>query len=63
MPPMVISILSTWLLLLPAAFLLPHISDLGVYGIRWALVLTQLFGAVAYIIYFRLGRWKNKTVG
>ena len=62
MPPMVISIFSTWTLLLPAATLLPHITDLGVYGIRWAMVLTQLFGAVAYIIYFRLGRWKNKTV-
>jgi putative MATE family efflux protein len=62
MPPMVISILSTWTLLLPAAYLLPHITDLGVYGIRWAMVLTQLFGAAAYIIYFRLGRWKNKTV-
>ena len=62
MTPMVISIFSTWTLLLPAAYLLPHITDLGVYGIRWAMVLTQLFGAVAYIIYFRLGRWKNKTV-
>jgi len=62
MPPMVISIVSTWTLLLPAAFLLPYIFDLGVYGIRWAMVLTQLFGAVAYIIYFRLGRWKNKIV-
>jgi putative MATE family efflux protein len=62
MPPMVISILSTWTLLLPAAFLLPYITDLGVYGIRWAMVLTQLFGAMAYIIYFRLGRWKKKIV-
>jgi putative MATE family efflux protein len=61
-PPMVISILSTWTLLLPAAFLLPLISDLGVYGVRWAMVLTQLFGAVAYILYFHRGRWKNKIV-
>ena len=62
MPPMVISILSTWVILLPAAFILPRITDLGVYGIRWAMVLSLAFGAVAYIFYFRLGRWKNKTV-
>ncbi len=61
-PPMVISVLSTWTLLLPAAFLLPHFTDLGVYGVRWAMVLTQLFGAAAYIMYFRLGRWKHKIV-
>jgi len=62
MPPMVISILSTWVILLPAAFVLPRITDLGVYGIRWAMVLSLAFGAVAYIFYFRLGRWKNKIV-
>lgn len=61
-PPMVISVLSTWTLLLPAAFLLPHFTDLGVYGVRWAMVLTQFFGAAAYILYFRLGRWKHKIV-
>jgi putative MATE family efflux protein len=62
MPPMVISILTTWTILLPAAFLLPRFTDLGVYGIRWAMVLSLTFGAIAYIIYFRLGRWKNKKV-
>ncbi|MCJ7833545.1 MAG: MATE family efflux transporter, partial [Deltaproteobacteria bacterium] len=62
MPPMVISILTTWSLLLPAAFILPRITDLGVYGIRWAIVLSLTFGAAAYIVYFLLGRWKNKAV-
>jgi putative MATE family efflux protein len=62
LPPMVISILTTWTILLPAAFLLPSLTDLGVYGIRWAIVVSLTFGAIAYIIYFRLGRWKNKKV-
>ena len=62
MTPMVISIISTWTILLPAAFLLPRFTDLGVYGIRWAMVLSLTFGAMAYIIYFRLGRWKIKKV-
>jgi putative MATE family efflux protein len=34
MPPMVISILITWMILLPAALILPQVTDLGVYGIR-----------------------------
>jgi len=62
MPPMAISIVTTWIVLLPAAFILPRITDWGVYGIRWAIVLSLAFGAVAYIFYFRLGRWKNKAV-
>jgi len=62
MPPMVISILTTWIVLLPAAFILPRITDLGVYGIRWAIVLSLTFGAAAYIVYFLLGRWKNKAM-
>ena len=62
MPPMVISILTTWIVLLPAAFILPRITDLGVYGIRWAIVLSLTFGAAAYIVYFLLGRWKNKVM-
>ena len=62
MAPMVISIISTWTILLPAAFLLPRFTDLGVYGIRWAMVLSLTFGAIAYTIYFRLGRWKSKKV-
>ncbi|MEW6185283.1 MAG: MATE family efflux transporter [Thermodesulfobacteriota bacterium] len=62
LPPMFISILSTWLILLPSAFLLPRLTGLGVYGIRWALVLSLVFGAAAYIVYFQKGRWKKKKV-
>jgi MATE family multidrug resistance protein len=58
-PPMLISILATWLVPLPLAFILPNVGGLGVYGIRWALVAGRVAGSLAALIYFRLGRWKR----
>ena len=62
LPPMIISLLNTWLVLLPIAYVLPRATDLGVFGIRWAMVISHTFGAVAYTLYFRWGRWKRKQV-
>ncbi|MFC2056669.1 MATE family efflux transporter [Chloroflexota bacterium] len=62
MPPMLISLAMIWLVQLPLAFLLPRVTELGVYGVRWAIVAGTLVGAVAYITYFRLGRWKRKRI-
>jgi len=61
-PPMIISLVMMWLVQLPLAFLLPRIANLGVYGVRWAIVIGMVVGAVAYIIYFWRGRWKRKKV-
>jgi len=62
LPPMVISLSMVWLLQLPLAFLLPRITNMGVLGVRWAIVVALVAGAVAYAIYFKLGRWKRKNV-
>jgi Na+-driven multidrug efflux pump len=62
LPPMIISILMIWVVQIPLAFLLPEISDLDVYGVRWAIVAGMVVGAIAYISYFRIGRWKRKRV-
>jgi len=62
LPPMVISLVIAWMIQLPLAFFLPRITDLGVYGVRWAMVSGMLVGAVAFITYFRMGRWKRKEV-
>ncbi len=62
LPPMIFTLLITWLVQLPLAFLLPRVTDLGVYGVRWAMVIGIGVGAVAFITYFRMGRWKRKTV-
>jgi putative MATE family efflux protein len=61
-PNMIISVAMIWVVQMPLAFLLPRIGGLGVFGIRWAIVITTLAGAVAYLVYFWLGRWKTKRV-
>jgi len=62
LPPMLFALLIVWGVQLPLAYLLPRVTDLGIYGVRWAMVAGILVGAVAYTIYFRLGRWKRKSV-
>ena len=61
-PPMIVSMIMIWIVLLPIAYILPRIADLGVYGIRWAIVISHAFSAVIYTLYFRQGRWKRKQV-
>jgi putative MATE family efflux protein len=61
-PPMVISLLMMWLIQLPLAYVLPRYTDLGVYGVRWAMVISIGAGTIAYSTYFKLGRWKRKRV-
>ena len=62
MVPMVIMLVNMWLMQIPLAFFLPRITDLGVYGVRWGIVAGTVAAAVIYTIYFRLGRWKHKSV-
>jgi len=62
LPPMLFSIIRTWVVPVPLAFLLPRVTSLGVYGVRWAIAAGTIAGPIAYAIYFRLGRWKRKRV-
>jgi len=62
MPPMIIGLVTVWVVQLPLAYFLPQVTTLGMYGVRWAIVAGMIVGAVAYAIYFRLGRWKRKRV-
>jgi Na+-driven multidrug efflux pump len=62
MPAMLISLMMIWVVQLPLAYFLPRLTDFGVYGVRWALVIGIFAGAVAYIVYFHIGRWKRKMV-
>jgi len=61
-PAMLFSVLIVWGVQIPLAYLLPEVTDLGVYGVRWAIVVAIAVGAVAYILYFRTGRWKRKRL-
>jgi putative MATE family efflux protein len=62
LPPMLISIVSIWILQIPLAYFLTRLDGLGVYGVRWAMVTGSVCGAIAYFVYFRCGRWKRKRV-
>ena len=62
LPPMLFSVGTMWLVRLPLAYFLPRVTDLGVYGVRWAIVAGFVLGAIIYPIYLRSGRWKRKKV-
>ncbi len=62
LPPMIISLTMIWLFQLPLAYFLPKITNLDVLGVRWAIVIGLFIACVAFITYFKLGRWKRKKV-
>jgi Na+-driven multidrug efflux pump len=62
LPPMLITLAMLWVLQLPLAYLLSRYTDMGVYGVRWAIVISFVVGAIAYITYFWRGKWKRKKV-
>ncbi len=62
LPPMIISMTMLWLVQLPLAFIFTRYTDMGAIGVRWAIVISFLVGSIAYITYFRAGRWKRKRV-
>jgi putative MATE family efflux protein len=57
-PPMVFSIATLWAVQLGLGYALSAHTDLGVLGIRWAMVSSVAVGSTAYVVYFKLGRWK-----
>jgi putative MATE family efflux protein len=61
-PNMIISIAVMWLAQIPVAYLMSRYTGLGVYGIRWSIVVSTLVGTIVYFAYFRTGRWKLKKV-
>ncbi|MFC1954744.1 MATE family efflux transporter [Chloroflexota bacterium] len=62
LPPLLVSLLTFWLVNISLAYFLSQVTDLGVYGIRWAMVVRTLVAAVALATYFKMGRWKRKKV-
>jgi putative MATE family efflux protein len=62
LPPMVVAVVTTWVIQIPLAYILPRVTDLGANGVRWAMVIPIVIGAIVYSIYFRSGRWKRKKV-
>jgi Na+-driven multidrug efflux pump len=48
LPTMIISLITMWGVTLPLAYLLPRVTDMGVYGIRWAMSAGMVFGAIVF---------------
>ena len=61
-PTMVIAIVTTWAITMPLAYFLPKYTDWGIASIRWAISASSVIGALANIIYFRMGKWKTRRV-
>jgi Na+-driven multidrug efflux pump len=62
LPPMIFNIGMMWMIQLPLAWALPEFTGLGVMGVRWAIVIGLYGAAAAFIVYFKMGRWKTKRV-
>ena len=62
MIPMWTTLVTLWGVQMPLAYFLPKVTNLGVYGIRWGIVIAIAMRAVTYSTYFKLGRWKRKKV-
>ena len=60
--PMLTTLLTMWLVQVPLAYILPKITPLGVYGVRWGIVIAIVMRAVVYTMYFKHGRWKHKEI-
>jgi putative MATE family efflux protein len=59
---MIVNLLTMVGVQLGLAWYLPRYTSLGVYGIRWAIVIGILMRAIIFPLYFQSGRWKHKRV-
>ena len=62
MPTMIVSLVTMWLVTMPMAYFLPRVTDLGAFGVRWAMASAMVIQAFFYTVYFRSGRWKRKAI-
>jgi putative MATE family efflux protein len=62
LPPMIFNIVMMWVVQIPLAWVLPKYAGMEVLGVRWAIVIGRYVAGIAYIAYFRLGRWKLKRI-
>jgi Na+-driven multidrug efflux pump len=57
--PMWTNLISMWVICVPLSYVLSTQTDLGVYGVRWAMAIAIVMRAVTYIVYWKGGRWKH----
>lgn len=52
----------TWGVQLPLAFLLTRYTNMGILGVRWAMVIGLLVAGIIFTLYFWKGNWAAKNV-
>ncbi|MCK4423365.1 MAG: MATE family efflux transporter [Candidatus Omnitrophica bacterium] len=60
--PMFISLVCLWGVQVPLALFLTRLPSLGLTGVWWAIVISNLLQGTITAVWFSLGRWKNKRV-
>lgn len=58
--PMFITLFALWVIRIPVSFFLAHLY--GPVGIWWGIPIAWAIGAVFSYIYYKLGKWKTKSV-
>lgn len=58
--PMFVTLLSLWIIRVPLSYWLSGFW--GEKGIWWAIPLAWVFGVTASYVYYKTGKWKNKSV-
>ena len=59
---MVLTLAMTWAIQIPAAYAMSRMGYLSVYGVRWAMVASLVFGGIIFIVYYWRGKWKTRKV-
>lgn len=62
MIPLIASLVTMWGIQLPLAYFLPKIFNIGVFGVMWAMVIALSLRGIAYLIYYKTGKWKTRRV-
>jgi len=60
--PTLNTLITMWAVQVPLAYFLPKYTDLGVNGVRWAMVAAMVIRAAVFAVYFKTGRWKHKKI-
>jgi len=58
--PMFITLMALWLIRIPLSYLLSR--HFGAVGIWWGIPIAWVIGTIFTFIYYKTGRWKNKSV-
>ena len=62
MAAMALTLVMTWAIQMPAAYVMSRIGYMPVYGVRWAMAASLVLGGIIFIIYYWHGRWKTRKV-